>query len=374
MRVPPSGLEGVVAGRTGICTVDGAAGRLVYRGIAIQELAAQSHFEEVVYLLWYGELPTRSQLENLKQQLAAERALPPGVEAMLRGFPRTARPMDVLRTAVSALGIWDPDTGDNSPAANERKAVRLTARIPTLIAAFHALRRGRPPVAPRTDLSLAAHCLYLLHGEEPTPTAARSFDIALILHADHEFNASTFAARVTVGTLSDMYAAITSGIGALAGPLHGGANEGVMRMLQEIRSVSEVEAYIKEKLARREKIMGFGHRVYKTTDPRAAALKEMARSLTVEAGQTRLYEISERIERVMWEEKQLHANVDFYSATVYHVLGIPIDLFTPVFAISRISGWTAHVMEQLADNRLIRPRAEYVGPDNVPYVPIEQRG
>lgn len=368
-----AGLEGVVAGRSAICTVDGTAGRLIYQGIEIQELAAHSNFEEVTFLLWNGRLPRRAELEAFRSQLAAERAIPAGVEQLLRHLPRTARPMDVLRTAVSALGIYDPDTGDDSLAASQRKAVRVTAQLPTIVTTFHALRSGREPVRPRADLSHAANFLYTLTGEEPTAVATRTFDIALVLHADHEFNASTFAARVTIATLSDLYAAITSAIGTLAGPLHGGANEGVMHMLQEIGSVEKVEPYLREKLARKEKIMGFGHRVYKTTDPRAAALKEMSRRLTAEAGQSRLFEISERIEQFMLAEKGLHANVDFYSATVYHVLGLPVDLFTPVFAVSRIAGWTAHVLEQLADNRLIRPRAEYIGPVDVPYVPIDQR-
>jgi len=281
--------------------------------------------------------------------------------------------MDALRTAVSALSMWDPDNGDNSPEANHRKSVRLTAQIPILVTSLNHLRSGREPVAPRPDLSFAANFLYMLNGEPPSDVAARTFSVALILHADHELNASTFAARVTIATLSDMYSAITSALGALAGPLHGGANEAVFRMLQEIGTPDKAEAYVQDRLARHEKIMGIGHAVYKTTDPRARQLMEMAQALTEESGERRLYQISSKIAEVMLREKGLNPNVDFFSASVYHVLGIPVDLFTPVFAVSRITGWTAHVMEQLADNRLIRPRAEYVGPVDQHYVPIDRR-
>jgi 2-methylcitrate synthase len=364
----------VVAGTSGISAVDGLQGKLIYRGIDIRDLAANASFEEAAYLLWHGELPTRDELDRLVNQLRENAALPPVVLDMVRTFPPTSRPMDVLRTGVSALSMWDPDPGAKSPEASLRKSIQLTAQIPTLVAAFHQIRSGREPLAARGDLSLAGNFLYMLSGEVPGRVAERTFDLALVLHADHEFNASTFSARVTIATLSDMYSAITSALGTLAGPLHGGANEAVFRMLQEIGDVENVEPYIRGVLAQKgARVMGFGHAVYKTTDPRAALLKEKARQLTVESGHTKLYDISIRIEEMMLREKNIHANVDFFSATVYHMVGIPSDLFTPVFAISRIAGWTAHVLEQLADNRLIRPLAEYVGPTDQHYVPIDQR-
>jgi citrate synthase len=373
-RVSSAGLRGVVAGNSAISTVDGLEGRLIYRGYEIRDLAEHAAFEEVVYLLWHGDLPTRSQLRALNDELAAAAELPAGVMRVLEQCPAGARPMDVLRTGVSALGMWDEDAGDNSLEANRRKSVRLTARIPALIAAFHALRSGRRPEPPRPELGLAGSFLAMLAGRAPDEADRRIFDVSLTLHADHEFNASTFSARVTIATLADMYSAITSAVGTLSGPLHGGANEGVLRMLRAIGSVDRAEAWVHERLAAGEKIMGIGHAVYKTTDPRAAILKEMAGQLTRDTGRGQLFEMSTRIEALMLAEKGLHANVDFYSASVYDVLGIPVDLFTPVFAISRISGWTAHVMEQLADNRLIRPRAEYVGPLDRVYVPIDRRG
>lgn len=368
-----AGLRGVVAGTSSISTVDGLEGVLIYQGINIHELAENATFEEVAFLLWEGRLPTQSELDRLNEDLHNNAALPEPVVEILRKFPKDAKPMDVLRTAVSALGLWDPDAADNSLEANRRKAIRLTAQIPTIITAFNHLRNGREPVAPRSDLSVAANFLYMLNGEAPAPVATKTFDIALTLHADHEFNASTFSSRVTIATLSDMYSAITAAIGTLSGPLHGGANEGVFRMLEEIPTLDAVEPWVRGKLAEKAKIMGFGHAVYKTTDPRATHLKRMAKALAEESGNARLYEISTKIEEMMLAEKGLHANVDFYSATVYHVLGIPTDLFTPVFAISRITGWTAHVLEQLSDNRIIRPRADYVGPVDQHYVPVEQR-
>lgn len=367
-----AGLRGVVAGASSISTVDGQEGVLIYRGLNIHELAENASFEEVAFLLWEGRLPTQSELDELNEQLRANAALPEPVVALLRQLPAEAKPMDVLRTAVSALGIFDPDAADNSLEANRRKAIRLTAKIPTIITTFNHLRNGREPIAPRTDLSVAANFLYMLTGELPGPVATQTFDIALTLHADHEFNASTFSARVTIATLSDMYSAITAAIGTLSGPLHGGANEGVFRMLEGIGD-GDVEGWVNDKLAQKARIMGFGHAVYKTTDPRATHLKRMAKALAEESGNSRLFEQSTKIEEMMLAQKNLHANVDFYSATVYHVLGIPTDLFTPVFAISRITGWTAHVLEQLADNRIIRPRADYVGPVDVHYVPIADR-
>lgn len=369
-----AGLRGVVAGNSGICTVDGEQGRLTYRGYEIGELAARSTFEETAYLLWHGELPKAEALAALRADIQREAALPADVIALLRGFPADARPMDALRSAVSLLGMWDPEGEDRSEEANRRRAVRLTAQLPTLVTTLNHLRHGREPVAPRANLPLAANFLYMLHGQEPSVTAARTFDVALILHADHEFNASTFSARVTIATLADLYSAITSALGTLSGPLHGGANEAVFRMLREIGGVENAAHYIKRVLSEKGgRVMGFGHAVYRTIDPRATALKGMARSLTQEQGDGQLFELSERLEALMLEEKRIYPNVDFYSASVYHALGIPTDLFTPVFAISRITGWTAHVLEQLADNRIIRPRAEYIGPAERPYLPLNQR-
>jgi len=367
------GLEGIVAAHSRICFVDGVEGRMLYEGYDIHDLADHASFEEVAYLLWYGDLPTRSQLDALNRELRGARPLPEPVMAIIKGVPKDALPMDVLRTAVSALGVYDPDARDNGQPANVRKSVRLTAQIATIVAAIDRTRNGKPPVAPDPGLGHAANFLYMLRGERPDATATRAVDIALILHADHELNASTFSARVTAATLADMHSAITSAIGTLKGPLHGGANEAVMRLLLKIGDVSNAVPTVKQMLANKEKIMGFGHRVYKTEDPRATHLRKMSEELCRQTGQLKWYEMSREIEKYMLAEKHLHCNVDFYSATCYYALGIPIDLFTPVFAVSRISGWSAHVLEQFADNRLIRPRAEYVGPLNRTYVPIDQR-
>ncbi len=369
------GLEGIVATVSGICYIDGDRGILAYRGIDIHDLAENSTFEEVCFLLWYGKLPTRRELEELRGALAEARKLDPAILTLLRQFPRTVLPMDVLRTAVSALGMYDPDFRLNDQAANLRKSIRLTSQIAIIVAAYDRIRKGRPVAEPDRNLSHAANFLLMLNGEPPSKTAERALDVALILHADHELNASTFAARVTAATLSDMHSAITSGIGALKGPLHGGANEAVFRMLEEIdRTGADPVEYVRNLLAQKKKISGFGHRVYHTEDPRATHLRQMARELGETSGQKKWYEMSRRIEEFMKAEKKLNANVDFYSASTYHILGLDVDLFTPVFAVSRISGWTAHVLEQLDDNRLIRPRAEYVGPAYpAPYVPIERR-
>jgi len=367
------GLEGIVAAHSRICLVDGVEGRMLYEGYDIHDLADHASFEEVAYLLWHGDLPTRAQLDALNRELRGARTLPEPVTAIVTGVPKDALPMDVLRTAVSALGVYDPDARDNTQPANVRKSVRLTAQIATAVAAIDRARNGKPPVAPDPGLGHAANFLYMLRGERPDATATRAVDIALILHADHELNASTFSARVTAATLADMHSAITSAIGTLKGPLHGGANEAVMRLLLKIGDVSKAVPTIKQMLADHEKIMGFGHRVYKTEDPRATHLRKMSEELCRQTGQLKWYEMSREIEKYMLAEKHLHCNVDFYSATCYYALGIPIDLFTPVFAVSRISGWSAHVLEQFADNRLIRPRAEYVGPLNRTYVPIDQR-
>jgi len=369
----PGGLEDVVAATSAICEVDGKEGRLLYYGIDVKDLAAHSSFEETVYLLWQGRLPTRDELALLREQLGAARALPAEVSRMLREFPQEAVPMEVLRTAVSLLSMYDPDDQDNSREANVRKATRLVAQTPTIVATIQAIREGREPVAPRDNLSLAANFLYMLFGKEQDETAVHALAVALILHADHELNASTFAARVTAATLSDMYSAVVSAIGALKGPLHGGANEQVFKMLQAIGAPDRADSYLDDQFAAGKKVMGFGHRVYRTDDPRATVLRGLSEQLGKERGDTTWFDISRNVERKVRADKKLYANVDFYSASTYHVMGIPTDLFTPVFAISRMAGWTAHILEQYGNNRLIRPRAEYTGPRNVPYVPINER-
>jgi citrate synthase len=373
-NVAKAGLEGIVAAQSRISDVNGDEGTLIYSGYDIHDLAEHATFEEVVYLLWNGELPTRTALEELTKQLNAETGLPAGILDLISAIPRTASPMDMLRTVVSALSLYDPDGGDMSPEANQRKAVRLTAKFPTIVTTFQRVRNGQKPVEPRSDLSIAGNFLFTLRGEAPDEVSTRTMDLAFILHADHELNASTFAARVTAATLSDMYSAIVSAIGTLKGPLHGGANEGVIKNLLEIGSVDKVEPWLKQAFSEKRKIMGFGHRVYHTEDPRATHLREMSRQLGERTGEKKWYEMSRKMEEVMMREKHLNPNVDFYSATTYYALGIPTDLFTPIFACSRISGWTAHVLEQYKNNRLIRPRAEYIGPRGLKYVPIEERG
>jgi citrate synthase len=372
---PAKGLEGIVATNSSICYIDGDRGVLAYRGIDVHELADHSTFEETCYLLWFGRLPNRNELSDLRERLAQERHLDPGIIQFLRAAPKTALPMDLLRTAVSALAFYDADVKNNDHDANVRKSIRLTSQIAMIVAAYDRIRKGRPVVEADRSLSHAANFLLQLNGIKPSSTAERALDIALILHADHELNASTFAARVTAATLADMHAAITSAIGALKGPLHGGANEAVFRILASIDSKkSDPVDYVRDMLAQKKKIPGFGHRVYHTEDPRATHLRAMSRDLGRSSGQPRWYEMSEQIEKFVKAEKKLNANVDFYSASTYHVLGIDEDLFTPVFAVSRISGWAAHVIEQLDDNRLIRPRAEYLGPDYPNhYVVMEKR-
>ncbi|MGZ4833817.1 MAG: citrate synthase [Terriglobales bacterium] len=371
----PKGLEGVVAAVSSICYIDGDRGILAYRGIDIHELADNSTFEETCFLLWFGKLPTAGELRDLKRNLADERKLDPAIVNMIRQAPRHALPMDVLRTAVSALSFYDPEDKLNTPEANLHKSVRLTSQLAMIVAAYDRVRKGRPIAEPDRSLSHAANFLLMLNGEPPSKTAERALDIALILHADHELNASTFAARVTAATLSDMHSAITSGIGALKGPLHGGANEAVFKILTEIdKAGADPVEHIKGMLAQKKKIPGFGHRVYHTEDPRATHLRQMSRELGESSGQAKWWQYSDKIEKYLKGEKKLNANVDFYSASTYHTLGIEVDLFTPVFAVSRISGWTAHVMEQLNDNRLIRPRADYIGPPYPQhYVPIDRR-
>ena len=368
------GLEGVVAATSSICYIDGEAGVLAYRGVDIHELADNSNFEETCHLLWLGKLPTRSEMGSLKQRLAAERKMDPTIFELLRQLPRTAMPMEVLRTAVSALSFYDADAEKNDHASNLAKAIRLTSQIAMIVAGYDRIRKGKPVVQPDPSLSHAGNFLLMLNGEKPSPTAEKALDVALILHADHELNASTFAARVIAATLSDMHSAITGAIGALKGPLHGGANEAVMRILFDIdKSGQEPADYVRNMLAQKKKVPGFGHRVYHTEDPRATHLRQMSHDLGKSAN-PKWYEMSAAIEKYIKVEKHLNANVDFYSASTYTTLGIDVDLFTPIFAISRISGWAAHVIEQHDDNRLIRPRADYVGPAYPnKYVPIEKR-
>jgi len=371
----PKGLEGIVATTSSICYIDGDQGVLAYRGIDIHELADQSNFEETCYLLWFGKLPGRNELKELRERLATERKLDPAIISLLRTAPRNTQPMDVLRTAVSALSFYDPQDRDNDHDANVAKAIRLTSQIAMIVAAYDRIRKGKNVVEPDRSLSHAANFLLLLKGTKPSQTAERALDIALILHADHELNASTFAARVTAATLSDMHSAVTSAIGTLKGPLHGGANEAVFHILQAIdkAGVDPVD-YVKGMLAEKKKVPGFGHRVYHTEDPRATHLRKMSSDLGKSNGQSKWFEMSHKIEEFVKSEKKLNANVDFYSASTYQVLGIDVDLFTPVFAVSRISGWAAHVIEQLDDNRLIRPRADYIGPAYPQrYVPIDRR-
>jgi citrate synthase len=375
MTHAPKGLEGVVATTSKICYIDGDQGVLAYRGIDIHELADNSTFEETCYLLWNGSLPTRGELKELQQRLASERKLDPAIIKFLRTVPKGSSPMDVLRTAVSTLGLYDPEEKNNDHAANVSKAIRLTSQIAMIVAAYDRLRKGKSVVQSDPSLSHSANFLLLLNGTAPSKTAERALDIALILHADHELNASTFAARVTAATLSDMHSAITSAIGALKGPLHGGANEAVFRILSQIDSSgADPVEYIRKMLAEKKKISGFGHRVYHTEDPRATHLRKMSEDLSRSSGEPKWFEMSRKIEQFVKAEKKLNANVDFYSASTYHVLGIDVDLFTPIFAVSRISGWSAHVIEQLDDNRLIRPRADYIGPAYPQHwVPMEQR-
>jgi citrate synthase len=373
--VAGKGLEGVIAANSGICWIDGDAGVLSYRGIDIHELAEHSTFEETTYLLWNGILPNRLQLREFTTQLALAHSIDQRIIDMLRSFPASATPMEVLRTAVSALSFYDADEKDNSHDANVRKAYNLTAQIAMIVAIYDRLRKGKAVVAPDRTLSFAANFLWMLTGEKPSETAVKTMDMALVLHAEHELNASTFAARVIAATLSDIHSAITGAIGALKGPLHGGANEGVMRLLLTIDKLgADPVEYVRNMLAAKQKISGFGHRVYKTEDPRATHLRRMSEKLGNDSGNPKWYNMSRAIELYINQDKKLNANVDFYSASTYATLGIDIDLYTPIFAISRMSGWAAHVIEQLDDNRLIRPRAEYIGPIYPsPYVPIENR-
>jgi len=368
------GLEGVVALESELSSIDGEAGKLIYRGYDIEDLAANASFEEVVYLLWSGSLPTAEELETLENELRSERALPAPVMEFLRNIPDDAHPMAVLQTTVSALGLYDQEANVMEESANRRKAARILAQIPALIAAFDRLRKGLDPIEPLDEGSMARNFLYMLNGEEPGEAAERIFNVCLVLHADHGLNASTFTSRVVGSTLSDMYSAIPSAIGALKGPLHGGANREVMRMLVEIdEQGADPAEYVRKKLDAGERVMGFGHRVYRTMDPRAAILRDMLEELSEKEGEMKWYEYSMAILETMRDEKDIDPNVDFFSASTYYQLGLDPDLFTPIFALSRTAGWTAHLLEQWADNRLIRPRAQYVGKRDQTFVPIEDR-
>jgi citrate synthase len=373
--LPIKGLEGIIATKSSICWIDGDAGVLSYRGIDIHQLAEHSNFEETTYLLWFGVLPTASQLADFSKELAFARALNWRIYEFLRNVPTDATPMEVLRTAVSLLSLYDPDEKDSSHESNVRKSYRLTSQIAMIVAIFDRIRKGKTIIDPDRGLSHSANFLRMLNGVNPTETATRALDVALILQADHELNASTFAARVIASTFSDIHSAIVGAIGALKGPLHGGANAETMKILVAIDEAgTDPVEYVKQMFEEKKKISGFGHRVYRTEDPRATHLRRMSEDLSRSAGNTKWFDMSRKIELFVNAEKKLNANVDFYSASTYTALGVEIDLFTPIFAISRIAGWTAHVIEQLDDNRLIRPRADYIGPPYPqPYIPIEKR-
>jgi citrate synthase len=367
------GLREVVAAQTTISDIDGELGRLWYVGYDIHDLAAHATFEEVIYLLHHGHLPNHDEFDELKELLAGERDLNPFLGEMMVTLAHQASPMSMLRTGISAASTYDPDGWDESPKAQYRKAMRLIAKSPTLIASYHRLRTGQKVVEPDLKLPHAANFLWMLLGEEPDPDDAKALDTTLVLYGDHTMNASTFTARIIASTLADMFSAITGAVAALKGPLHGGANEEAMKMLEEVGSPPKADAYVREHLERHEKIMGFGHAVYRTMDPRATELKRLSREAGERAGDTRWFEISEAIERTVMDQKGLYPNVDFYAASVYHSLNIPTDLMTPIFALARMSGWTAHVREQYADNKVIRPASEYVGPRDQVYVPIDDR-
>lgn len=369
------GLKGVVAAETDISYVDGENGELYYKGYNIHDIAENTkYYAEIVYLLLYSELPTESELKYFRRKLVSEMRVPIQIIKMMEIMPPSTPPMDMLRTTVSALSSFDPDLDDNSIESSEHKAIRLIAQIPTIVASYYRIRHNKNILSPDPSLSLSANILYMFHGKAPSDKHVRAMDLLLLLHADHGLNASTFAGRVTASTWADIHAAVTSAIGTLKGPLHGGANERVMNMLNEITDVDEVEAYIASMLAKGEKVMGFGHRVYKKEDPRAKHLRKMSEELTVESGQKNLFEISHRIENIVLEKKGIYPNVDFYSATVQHALGIPKEFYTTMFAVSRISGWVAHILEQYRDNRLIRPTSTYIGQYNKKFIPIEERG
>src|SRR5688500_16149086 len=370
---PGAGLEGVVAAKSEICFIDGNAGRLIYRGYDIGDLVENATFEEVAFLLWDGKLPNKLELAQLRKDQGASATLPPHVVEILRALPRETQPMDALRTACSAAGATDPDLTSNEPDANRRKAIRLTAQFPTIVTAFHRLRNGEKPIAPDPSLSIAGNFLYMLNGKMPHETLTRVMDAALVLHAEHGMNASTFAARVTAATLADMHAAVTAALAALKGPLHGGANQDVMEMLLEAGTPETVEKTVEQMLNAGKKVPGFGHRVYKTFDPRATFLRKMSKQLGEAANNTKWYEMSEKLIPIVKRVKNKDPNVDFFSASAYYTMGIPLDLFTPIFAIARVTGWTAHIMEQHKNNRIIRPTDDYVGPMGLKVEPIENR-
>ncbi|HAR00740.1 MAG TPA: citrate synthase [Verrucomicrobiales bacterium] len=368
------GLEGIVAAKTYLSDVRGDVGELIYRGYDINELAGNIGYEETVYLLHYGKLPSQSELSALKTKLISYRQLPQGIIDLIQSLPKDTVPMNALRTGISALGCFDSSSEDKSPESLQEKALKIIAQIPIVTAYFHLHRQGKPLVQSRPDLNEAANFLYLINGgTEAEKDSVDTLDMCYVLHADHGMNASTFASRVTVATLSDIYSAVTSAIGTLKGPLHGGANEAVIRMLQEIGSLENVDAFIADCLENKKKVMGIGHRVYKVLDPRAVKLRKMVLKMGEKISDPKWIQMSDKIAEIMLHEKGLHANVDFYSASVYYSLDIPIDLFTPIFAIARTSGWTAHVLEQMADNRLIRPQSDYIGPEGLTVTPIDQR-
>ncbi|MGH7241798.1 MAG: citrate/2-methylcitrate synthase [Phycisphaerales bacterium] len=370
------GLEGVVAAQTKMSFIDGEKGILEYVGIPIGELASHSTFEETVFFLWNGRLPKKAELADFESAVRSRYEIPKGVEELLNTFPKTAEPMHAIRTLVSSLGLHDPKPNAIDIPSIRDKALSILAQVPTLLAYFHQFRQGKPFIRPDKNLSLAENFLYMLNGKKPTAAMTKAMDVCLVLHADHGFNNSTFTARVLISTESDIYSAITGAIGSLRGPLHGGANEGVMRMLNQIPTVADCEKFVQDKLAKKDKIPGFGHRIYKAYDPRATHLKVLAKQLAQDTGNMPLFEKSTAIEAVMTREKAakgIYPNVDFYSATTYHCIGLPLDLFTPSFVISRVGGWSAHCIEQLSDNRLFRPDADYTGPHNVAYTPIEKR-
>ena len=368
-----AGLRGVVAASSSIGDVNGEKGELIYQGIKIHDLAKHSTFEEVIFLLWNGRLPKLDELEELKGNIAANWELSAEILELIRLFPHDAAPMDSLRTAISALSFYDKNSKDTSREASIGTATRLTAQLPVIVAAIDRVRKGKEPIGAKPELNIATNFLYMLKGEIPSEHEAHLFDIGLVLQADHELNASTFTSRVVAGTLADMYGAVTAAIAALSGPLHGGANTNVMKMLLEIGEVEAVEPYIKNALASKRKIMGFGHAVYKTEDPRATNFRRFSKEMSERTGQSKWYEMSRKVEETIMREKGLFPNVDFFSASTFYMMGIPLDLYTPIFAISRISGWTGHILEQYANNKLIRPRAEYIGPRDVPYVRIGER-
>ncbi len=368
-----AGLRGVVAAQSSIGDVNGDEGKLIYQGYDIHDLAEHSTFEEVVFLLWNGRLPKQDELDALTSQIRANYKVPGEIIAGMKYMPKDADPMDVLRTCVSALDFYDKDGHGTDRENAHQAAIKITGQIGTLAAAWDRIRNGKEVVTPDSSLSIAENFLYMLRGEKADAEEARMFDVALILHADHELNASTFTTRVVAGTLADMYGAVTAGIAALAGPLHGGANTAVMKSLIEIGDLDKVDAWVEDALANKKKIMGIGHAVYKTEDPRATWLRKFSKQMADKKGETKWYEMSQRIENLMLEKKAMHPNVDFYSASTYYLMGIPLDLFTPIFAVSRISGWTGHILEQYANNKLIRPRAEYIGKRDQKYVAVTER-